>query len=417
MGCKCIHCNPRSQLKGDDRLAQNLLRSLNQRISPSQDNSDAALMAYEQQQKEIQKRKDDCNKDFEVGFCIIDKQQSKNDFWANLFKTTSKDDQELIKNLNVGLSDNLLPSQIVIIPTRKSYTFGEDILLNEVKKEINEVNDAVSKLEPEEASFLYNSWETLISVWDKGLPSDQYAIASGTFGALTGAVEANFQHISDLLMDINNLYVEQVNANSQASAFAANEDFTKKRNILFKRLDGELNKFSMKTLNIPEYPKMKNTLGLSSKSIIHNASEIKQSSYIPNLAQRMKLSALAVQGAKGAGYVGLALGAASGMDSIYKACNVNDSGECVKTISVEAAGFLGGAWGGLKGGTLGIALITPLIIGSAPAVFTIAIVGAAVGGGFVGGTLAGGSGKVAGNLLYQAGDWFADKINDIRGIN
>ena len=113
MGCKCIHCNPRSQLKGDDRLAQNLLRSLNQRIPPSKDNSDAALVAYEQQQKEIQKRKDDCKKDFEVGFCIVDKQQSKNEFWANLFKTTSKDEQELIKSLNIGLSDNLLPSQIL----------------------------------------------------------------------------------------------------------------------------------------------------------------------------------------------------------------------------------------------------------------------------------------------------------------
>ena len=401
MGCKCIHCNPRSQLKGDDRAAQNLLRSLNQRISQSQDNSDEALNAYEQQQKEIQKRKDDCKKDFEVGFCIIDKQQSKNEFWADLFKTTSKDDQELIKNLNVGLSDNLLPSQIVIIPTRKSYTFGEDILLNEVKKEINEVNDAVSKLEPEEANFLYNSLETLMSMWDKGLPSDQYAITSGTFGALTGAVAANFQHVGELLTDINNLYVEQVNANSQASAFAANEDFTKKRDILFKRLDGALNKLSMKALNIPEYSKMKNTLGLSSKSIIHNASEIKQSQYIPNLAQRMKVSALAVQGAKSAGSVGLVLGAASGMDSIYKACNVNGSGECVKTAAVEVAGFAGGWLGGNIGGTIGIALITPLVVGAAPAVFTVGIVVGAIGGGFVGGTALGGGAKVFVENLYS----------------
>ena len=412
MGCKCIHCNPRSQLKGDDRLAQNLLRSLNQRIPPSQDNSDAALVAYEQQQKEIQKRKDDCKKDFEVGFCIVDKQQSKNEFWANLFKTTSKDEQELIKSLNIGLSDNLLPSQIVIIPTRKSYTFGEDILLSEVEKEINEVNEAVSKLESEEASFLYNGLETLISVWDKGLPTDPYATSSGVFGALTGAAAANFQHIGELLMDINNLYVEQVNANSQAGAFAANEDFIKKRDILFKRLDGELNKLSMKALNIPEYSKMKNTLGLSSKSIIHNASEIKQSNYIPNLAQRMKLSALAVQGAKGAGYVGIVLGAASGMDSIYKACNVDGSGECAKTTTIEISGFIGGVAGGNAGGALSIALVTPLVIGSAPLVFSLAIVGAAVSGGLVGGTIGGGGGKVVGEILYQIGEWATDIIGD-----
>lgn len=401
MGCKCIHCNPRSQLKGDDRAAQNLLRSLNQRISPSQDNSDAALAAYEQQQKEIQKRKDDCNKDFEVGFCIIDKQQSKNDFWANLFKTTSKDDQELIKNLNVGLSDNLLPSQIVIIPTRKSYTFGEDILLNEVKKEINEVNDAVSKLEPEEASFLYNSWETLISVWNRGLPTDPYAIGGTVYGVLVGAVEANYQHITNILTDINNLYLKQINVNSHASSFAVNETFTKKRNVLLKKLDGALNKISMNALNIPEYSNIKNSLGLSSKSIIHNISEIKQSQYIPNLTEKMKVSALAVRGARSAGRVGWVLGAASGMDTIYKACNVNGSGKCARTVASEAAGFWGSIEGGAIGAAVGLAIVTPLVIGAAPLTVSIVTITGVVSGGGFGGVIGGGVSRVITETVYD----------------
>ena len=140
--------------------------------------------------------------------------------------------------------------------------------------------------------------------------------------------------------------------------------------------------------------------------MIHHADEILKSGFVPSLGKRIANIAKGIFAARGLGYIGLGIGVASGVDSIYEACKVDGSGECGKTTTREIAGFVGGWYGGTQGGTAGVGLAVGavlLVVGvsaSAPMLALAAIGGAVVGGGI---------GGVAGST---AGKWFVDEMYD-----
>lgn len=75
-----------------------------------------------------------------------------------------------------------------------------------------------------------------------------------------------------------------------------------------------------------------------------------------NLGKRIANVSIGITAAKGVGYVGLVLGAASGVNNIYEACKVDSTGNCGKTTSVEIGGLIGGLGGGTIGGKIGVVL-------------------------------------------------------------
>ncbi|MGF1904645.1 hypothetical protein [Aliivibrio salmonicida] len=123
--------------------------------------------------------------------------------------------------------------------------------------------------------------------------------------------------------------------------------------------------------------------------------------------------AIGISASRGLGYVGLLIGANSAMDNIYQACKVDSSGDCGKTTTREVAGFVGGAVGGIKAGSVGVGLAVTavsgiaLVIGvtaSVP-VLTVAAISGAIAGGFVGGGIGGTAGKAGGDLAYEIYEW------------
>ncbi|MFO4682109.1 hypothetical protein V5H19_18290, partial [Vibrio cholerae] len=102
----------------------------------------------------------------------------------------------------------------------------------------------------------------------------------------------------------------------------------------------------------------------------------------------------------GVGYVGLVLGAASGVNNIYEACKVDSTGNCGKTSSREVGGFLAGAYLGGQAGTWAVGGVL-LVLGTASApVVAVASVGAFVVGGAVGGIVGSTVGKAVGDGAY-----------------
>ncbi|MGY5538411.1 hypothetical protein [Vibrio brasiliensis] len=114
--------------------------------------------------------------------------------------------------------------------------------------------------------------------------------------------------------------------------------------------------------------------------------------------------AIGIATSRGVGYVGLALGAASGTKNIYEACSIDGSGECGKVTAREIGGFLGGWLIGAETGqwaasgtllALGVVGIT-----SAP-VLAIASISAFVVGGAAGGVIGATIGKSTGDIVYE----------------
>ena len=88
---------------------------------------------------------------------------------------------------------------------------------------------------------------------------------------------------------------------------------------------------------------------------------------------------------------------------------LDGSGDCGKTTTREVAGFIGGAVGGIKAGSVGVGLAVTAVSGialfigvtaSAP-VLAVAAISGAIAGGFVGGGIGGTAGKAGGDLAYE----------------
>ncbi|CED57668.1 membrane protein [Aliivibrio wodanis] len=128
--------------------------------------------------------------------------------------------------------------------------------------------------------------------------------------------------------------------------------------------------------------------------------------------------AIGISASRGLGYVGLLIGANSAMDNIYQACKVDSSGDCGKTTTREVTGFIGGAVGGIKAGSVGVGLAVTavsgiaLVIGvtaSVP-VLAVAAISGAIAGGIVGGGIGATAGKATGDIIYE---WAIDAFEDI----
>ncbi|EKF9423227.1 hypothetical protein O1B89_003732, partial [Vibrio cholerae] len=184
--------------------------------------------------------------------------------------------------------------------------------------------------------------------------------------------------------------------------------FVAERAELFKKLDGSFAGLSKRSVKLPIYTQVKRNLKLSTKSVIHNADEILKTGFVKNLGKRIANVSIGITAAKGVGYVGLVLGAASGANNIYEACKVDSTGNCGQVSTREVAGFIGGTYLGSKLGALAVGT-TLLVLGTASApVVAIASVGAFVAGGAIGGIVGTTVGKEAGDIAYSVYEWIVE---------
>ncbi len=122
------------------------------------------------------------------------------------------------------------------------------------------------------------------------------------------------------------------------------------------KLDGILNRFSKERLNLKQYEDIKQTLGLSTKSIMHKWDQTGVKD-IEGYASYIEKSAKLVKIMRATGYVGVGLDFASYTTNVYEACAKGRESECRKAAIVEyskfggkqAVSLAGGAAGGIMG--------------------------------------------------------------------
>lgn len=156
--------------------------------------------------------------------------------------------------------------------------------------------------------------------------------------------------------------------------------------------------------------------------MIHNADEILKKGFVKDLGKRIANISIGISASRGLGYIGLTVGAVSGVNNIYEACKVDSTGNCGKTTTREVTGFIGGWGGGIAGGSAGASLSVATISGlalivgvtvSAP-VLAVAAIGGAVAGGFVGGVAGGTTGKAVGDGLYFLYESAGEMVEDLK---
>ncbi|XAW90070.1 hypothetical protein ABDK09_11190 [Vibrio sp. CDRSL-10 TSBA] len=177
--------------------------------------------------------------------------------------------------------------------------------------------------------------------------------------------------------------------------------FVAQRAKLFEKLDGSFARLSKRSIQLPVYQQIRRNLKLSTKSVVHNAESILEKGFIPNLGKRMANVANGVSVAKGVGYVGLTLGAASGVKNMYDACSKDIDGKCKKTATREIVGFSTGLYAGSVAGDLAVGGVL-LVLGAASApVIAVATIGAFVVGGAIGGSIGSTVGKASADFMYE----------------
>ncbi|TCT66769.1 peptidoglycan-binding domain-containing protein [Vibrio crassostreae] len=342
---------------------------------------------------------------FHLGWMQSPVTQSQDELWASLFTDgTQPEQQQFIKQCNAHLNDPVREGEIVVLPTFEPKNPEDQKWFDDLLEQAKIASDELGKLLAEEVVTLNRHFDLLSHqlyerIDNDGLPEGYHALAGMGVGVLSSGVTQHLNNIKGVLLEINDLYVSQVAMASKTGGIN-NGSFIGERAALFKKLDGSFAGLSKRSVNLSIYTQVKRGLNLSTKSVIHNADEILKTGVVKELGKRIGNIAIGISAARGLGYVGLLVGAVSGVDNAYDACKVDGSGECGKTISRELGGFIGGLYGGVEGGAAGAALFV-LVVGvtaSAPALAIAAISGAVIGGAV---------GGVAGST---AGKWVVDEI-------
>ncbi len=354
--------------------------------------------------------------EFMLGWMQNTVTQPQAQLWANLFTVeTSEEQKQFIKQCNAHLNNPVREGEIVIVPTTKPTSEQEKKALADLQEDAQAASNELAKLTDELVATVnrhlelldYYANQAFAKIKQDGLPSDYYAYASLGVGMATAGVEQRLKNISDVLLEINDLYASQVAMASRTGGINYGP-FVAERAELFKKLDGSFAGLSKRSVKLPIYTQVKRNLKLSTKSVIHNADEILKTGFVKNLGKRIANVSIGITAAKGVGYVGLVLGAASGANNIYEACKVDSTGNCGQVSTREVAGFIGGTYLGSKLGALAVGT-TLLVLGTASApVVAIASVGAFVAGGAIGGIVGTTVGKEAGDIAYSVYEWIVE---------
>jgi hypothetical protein len=213
--------------------------------------------------------------------------------------------------------------------------------------------------------------------------------------------------VKKILENINTAYMDELRRSGGSSRLSP--AFYAQRQQLFGQLDNAANRLTMSRLNIRQYNKIKHTLGLSTKSVLHNANEILDRGQVPKLGQRINTVSAWAKGSKQLGYVGIAIDAGVRTTKIYDACTIGNNQQCERVSFAQVGGLSGAVGGGYTGGLVGakvavlavggIAILLGVTVG-APVLAVVALVGAGAGA-LIGGTHGGNAGEYVGETIYN----------------
>nr|WP_256678557.1 hypothetical protein [Pseudomonas sp. CM25] len=164
--------------------------------------------------------------------------------------------------------------------------------------------------------------------------------------------------------------------------------------------------FLNKQLNLGSYERLKKSLNISTKSLVHHWSKAGGPGQIPGYATHLDKVARLSKYLQYGGYAAIGLGGASSYLKVQEVCRAGETEDCKKVRLTETGGFATGTAGAIVA-TLGANLVSGTICaavtmgsaGLAAPVCGIVLVGAS---GMAGGVLGGKLGESVGEFIYEA---------------
>ena len=304
-----------------------------------------------------------------------------------LFESPSAIVLERFRSLNPHLTQYARPGQMLVLsdPLNSQCTREEALLMEAAQ----EVNNALTPMSDEEAAFMVEHHEVV-----------QGFLAEGSMAVGMGAsmVSKHLSDIEKILTDIEKLHVKtfQQHGKLQGAKFFA------ERKLLLSQLDNGLGPLVLKGVGIPDHPKLKSAMGISSRSLVHHWKKSGVSGGIPGYATHIQGVARASQYMKVGGFVGIGLGASASALKVKETCQVGTAAECKKVKLTEGGSFLGSVGGGAGGAYFGTLAATPVCIAIGVGTFGV--------GGLICGVVVVGAGAVIGG---NAGARIGDKLGEV----
>lgn len=340
---------------------------------------------------------------FELAFYWNDRIQEPSAIYAEIFGSDMNFRlRSLFDRNNEHLGTTVLPGEIVIV-SNMPVTAQDRDRLERLKDQARLASSGIQQLSPEEAATVKRHIEVL----DHAVSRDAISFPGAALGVLSATAGHRLNDVSAALGKINVAYIEELTLNPGAGRLSP--DFLAKRGQLFAELDHTLNRVTLSAINIRQYDKVKHTLGLSTKSILHNASEILDQGQVPQLGQRIQTISSWAKGSRYLGWLGIAFDGGVRMNRTADACSAGRADHCSMVTIQQIAGFSGGIGGGAIGGAavgkiaasgaVLIALAFGVSLG-APVIAVVAVTGVAFGA-YTGGSLGGSAGEILGQKIYE----------------
>ncbi|MDD2060024.1 hypothetical protein N5D52_06365 [Pseudomonas sp. GD03860] len=330
---------PRSESEPDPERLVRFVRSLNPKSPPSVQLTTVAEPAQpavdrlgfsssERLPKPIQLH--------EPGFYVVLKSTTADKLEAALFTSPSRAVIAKFRALNPNL-DQIKAGQMIVLsdPDNRQCTREEAILMAAAQQ----VNAALEDLTPDDADFMARHHDEIQSFLTQG---------AGAIGIGEVVFANHLDNLKSTLAQIETLHQRTF----QQHGHLRTPEFFAQRARLWSQLDDSLGPLLRKGVGIPDHPKLKSALGISSRSLVHRWSKAGGPGRIPGCATHIDGVARASKYIRAGGWVGVGLGASASALKVQETCRVGREEQCREVKYTESGKFAGGLVGGVVGGAL-----------------------------------------------------------------
>ena len=323
----------------------------------------------------------------EPGFHIVEQGMSRSALESILFPQPDPAVLEKFRSLNPQLTQYAKPGQLIVLsdPRNTQCTREEALLMEAAQK----VDAALEPLSDTEAEFMTRHHGEIESFLSQG--STSVGIGAAMFGT-------HLDNVKNTLVDLENLHKRTFDKHGKLQG----ADFFNERKKLMGKLDNSLGPLVRKGVGISDHPKLKNALGISSRSLVHHWSKAGTAGGIPGYATHIDGVSKAGKVMKLGGWVGIGLGAAASGLKVKEICRAGTEEACRKVQFTEAGKFGGVLLGGAGGAAFAVTACAAIGVG------TLGLGGIVCGvtltgvGTFVLGEGVGSLGELGAEVIYEA---------------
>jgi uncharacterized Zn-binding protein involved in type VI secretion len=303
----------------------------------------------------------------EPGFYIVPKSMTREALEATLFPTRNSNVMSKFQALNPNRGDVKAGSMIVLSDPNNLQCSREEAWLMEAAAK---TNDALKTLSADEADFMVRHHAEIATFLSH---------SSTSIGIGEAMFASHLKNVEHVLEEIDALHKRTFRADGHLRSHA----FFAERKRLLSMLDASLNGMTRKGIGFPDHPSLKNALGISTRSLVHQWTKAGAIGQIPGYATHIEGVAKAAKYVKYGGWIGTAVGGGASYMKVQDVCRAGNTEACEKVKFTESGSLVGGVVGGAAVGyALTSSVITSMCValgvptsGLAPLVCGVVLVG------------------------------------------